>query len=207
MTDEVRKSRGPLIAHTVWGAIGLSLCVLLALVPGGHPPLMIFIPLVAAVWVAGHVFIWGAGRIAALGRRRASAGNGARAWPWGLMVVLVLTGFACAIGIVQIVVSALMRELYPYRLPGLWALTMAIWIAHGAGFVGLLLRKRWSRYLCAALPLGWTALLAVNTVDHLAHGRPVHATELGIAVGLMLLLTAFGYYLIASKRIRSFLTA
>lgn len=207
MTEKVHKSRGPLIAHAVWGVIGFSLCVLFALVPGGHPPLMIFIPLIVAVWFVGHIAIWGAGRIAARGRRAAiEADAEARAWPLGLVAVLVLAGIAGAIGLLQLVVSVLMRELYPFDPPGLWAFTMTIWIAHGACFVGLLLRKRWSRYLCAALPLGWAALLVVQIVDHLAHGRPAEPVEMTIAVGLMLLLSAFACYLITSKRIELILS-
>jgi tetrahydromethanopterin S-methyltransferase subunit F len=207
VTGKPRYSRGPLIAHSVWGAIGFSICVLFAVVPGGHPPLMIFIPLVAAVWFVGHVAIWGAGRIAARGRRAAlEAGTEARAWPLGLVAGLALAGIASAIGLLQLVASVLMRELYPFDPPGLWALTMAIWIAHGACFVGLLLRRRWSRYLCAALPLGWAALLAVQIVDHLAHGRPAEPVEMTIAVALVLLLSAFAWYLIASERIKLILS-
>ena len=207
MTAKPRVSRGPLIAHSVWGVIGFSICVLLALVPGGHPPLIIFIPLVAAVWFVGHVAIWGSGHIAARGRETALEGDtGARAWPLALVAVLVLAGIASAIGLLQLVVSVLMRELYPFDPPQLWAFTMAIWITHGVCFVGLLLRRRWSRYLCAALPLGWAALLVVQIVDHLAHGRPVEAVEMSIAVAMVLLLSAFAWYLIASTRIRQILS-
>jgi len=203
VTEKVRKSRAPHIAHAVWGVIGFSICVLFALVPGGHPPLLIFIPLVAAAWFVGHIAIWGAGRIAARGRRAAfEADAEARAWPFGLVVVLVLAGIACAIGLLQLVMSVLMHELYPFDPPGLWAFTMTIWIAHGAVFVGLLLRRRWSRYVCAALPLGWAVLLAVQIVDHLSHGRPVEPVELVIAIGVVLLLSAFAWYLITSKRIK-----
>lgn len=199
--------RGPLIAHTVWGIVGFSICVLLALVPGGHPPLMIFIPLVAAVWFVGHVATWGAGRIAARGRQAALEGDtGARSWPLALVAVLVLAGIAGAIGLLQLVVSVLMRELYPFDPPQLWAITMAIWIAHGTCFVGLLLRRRWSRYVCAALPLGWAVLLVVQIVDHLAHGRPVEPVEMSIAVAMVLLLSAFAWYLIASARIKRILS-
>ena len=42
-----------------------------------------------------------------------------------------------------------------------------ILIAHGACFVGMLLRQTWSRPLCAALPLAWAALLLTQIADHL----------------------------------------
>jgi hypothetical protein len=186
----------------VWGAIGFSICVLPVLAGGGHPPPLIFLPLVVAVWAVGHGAIWVTGRIAARGRRSApEEGGGVIAWPLGLKLALILTGFASAVGIIQIVVTLLIGELYPFRLPGLWAITMVIWITHGACFVGLLLRKRWSRWLCAALPLAWAALLAAQIVDHLVRGSPVDPTELVIVLVLILVLSLFGYSLARSKRV------
>ena len=207
MIEKIRKSRGPLIAHLVWGTLNFAICALLALSKGGHPPAIAFLPLVAIVWAVGHAAIWAAGRIAARGRRIASvAGNGARAWPPGLIVVLVLTGLAGAIGIIQLVVSVAMRELYPSGPLGIWGLTMAIWIAHGACFAGVLSRKRWARYLSTVLALGWIALLAVQIVDHLVHARRIEPLEMTIAAGLVLILAAFASHLMTSKRIRPFLS-
>lgn len=189
-------------AHGLWGALGFSICVLLVLAGGGHPPPIIFVPVVVAVWAAGHGAIWAAGRIAARGRRSLAAnGRGVAAWPLTLKLALALTGLAGAIGLIQLVVSLLLRELYPFRLPGLWVLTMAIWIAHATCFVGLLLRKRWSRLLCAALPLAWAALLAKQIVEHLAGGALIDIGELLIAVALIVLLVVFGGYLATSKRV------
>jgi hypothetical protein len=202
MNDKRKWGKGVIIAHGVWGAIGFSICVLLVLAGGGHPPPLIFLPLVVAVWAVGHGAIWVTGRIAVRGRRSVrEEGGGVIAWPLGLKLALILTGFASAIGIIQIVVTLLIGALYPFRLPGLWAITMVIWIAHGACFVGLLLRKRWSRWLCAALPLAWAALLAAQIVDHLVRGSPIDPTELVIVLVLILVLSLFGYYLARSKRV------
>lgn len=76
-------------------------------------------------------------------------------------------------------------------------------IAHGACFVGMLLRKSWSRPLCAALPLARAALLLTQTADHLVRGSPIDALELAIVVVLVLTLILFGYYLATSKRVRA----
>jgi hypothetical protein len=188
----------------VWGSINVAICLLLALAGGGHPPPLIFLPLVVGVWVVGHGAIWIVGRIAARGRRSAPEdGGGVIAWPPGLILALVLTGFAGAIGIIQVVVTLLIGELYPFRLPGLWAITMFIWIVHGACFVGLLLRQRWSRWLCAALPLAWAALLAAQIVDHLVRGSPIDPAELAIVVVLILALTLFATYLARARRVRA----
>lgn len=204
MNGERRRRKGALIAHGVWGGINFAICLLLVLIPGGHPPLMIFVPLVAAVWVVGHGVVWIAGRIAARGRRSMpEGGGGVGSWPPLLIVALALTGLAGAIGIIQVVVTLLISELYPFRLAGLWAMTLAIWIVHGACFVGLLLRKPWSRWLCAALPPAWAALLAAQIVDHLVRGSAIDPTELVIVVALILMLVLFGYYLGRSPRVRA----
>lgn len=205
MMSETREpGKGVLIAHGVWGIIGFSSCLLLALVRGGHPPLIIFVPVVAAAWAVGHSAIWIVGRIAAKGRRSAPAGeNGVMSWPLALKLALALTGVASAIGLIQVLGSVLMGEWYPFRLPLLWATTMAIWIAHGACFVGMLLRKSWSRPLCAALPLAWATLLITQITDHLVRGSRIDVPELLIVVVLVLLLILFGYYLARSKSVRA----
>ncbi len=201
-----RGERRPAVlwAHGLWGALGLSICLLLALAGGGHPPPIVFVPVVVAVWATGHGAIWATGRIAARGRRsREADGRVVTASPLLLKLALALTGLAGAIGLVQVVASLLLSELYPFRLPGLWVLAMAIWTAHAACFVGLLLRKRWSRLLCAALPLAWAALLAKQIVEHLASGTSSDPGELLIAVALIVLLVVFGGYLAASKRVKA----
>lgn len=204
MNEKRGPGKGVLIAHGVWGAFGFSICLLLVFAGGGHPPPIIFVPVVAAVWAVGHAAIWAAGRIAARGRRSASEGvGGVASWPLGLKFALALTAFAGAIGLIQVIGSIFMTELYPFRLPGLWAITMAIWITHGACFAGLLLRKLWSRLLCAAVALGWAALLAMQIGDHVLRGSPIDTTELVIVVVMILLLTLFGYYLATSKRVRA----
>ncbi len=204
MSETRESEKGKLIAHSVWGIIGFSSCLLLALAGGGHPAPIIFVPVVAGVWAVGHGVIWIVGRIAASGRRSAPGdGSGVLSWPPGLKLALALTGAASAIGLIQVLGSVLMTEWYPFRLPALWATTMAIWIAHGACFVGMLLRKSWSRPLCAALPLAWAALLIVQMADHLLKDSRTDVPGLAIAVVLVLLLILFGYYLAASKRVRA----
>ena len=202
MNEKRQRSRGVRIAHGVWGSINFAICLLLVLAGGGHPPPMIFVPVVAVVWLVGHVFIWISGRIAAIGRRSAPEG-GVVSWPPVLIIALVLTGLASALGIIQVTVSVFMSELYPFRQAPLWAITMAIWILHGACFVGLLLRKRWSQWLVAALPLGWAALLVLQIGEHLVRGYPIDPTELAIVVALVTVLSLFAWYLARSRRVRA----
>lgn len=191
-------------AHGLWGALGSSICLLLVLAGGGHPPPIVFVPVIGAVRAAGHGAIWTAGLIAARARRSLAAhGRRVTARPLALKLTLALTALVGAIGLIQVVVSLLLWELYPLRTPGLWALTMASWAAHAVCFVGLLLRERWTRPLCVGLPLAWAALLAKQIVEHLASGAFIDIGELLVALALIVLLVFFGGYLAKSKRVRA----
>lgn len=76
-------------------------------------------------------------------------------------------------------------------------------IARGACFVGMLLRKSWSRPLCAALPLAWAALLLTQIADHLLRDSRTDVPGLVTAVVLVLLRILFGYHLARSKTVRA----
>ncbi len=75
------------VAHAVWAAIGVAVCLLLILTGRkGHPPAVIFLPLVLVAWAMGHGLIWGALRLAAAGRRKTASAADGQSWPRGLRV-------------------------------------------------------------------------------------------------------------------------
>lgn len=192
-------------AHVLWAVMGGSVCILLVVAGGGHPPPMIFVPVVAAVWVTGHIALWGVRWLAFKGQVRVTRAGGATfSWPPGLIVALIGTGGASSVGLLQLVVTLFNRENYPFR-DALWTIMMIIWLAHGACFAGLLLRRAWSRWTASLLSVGWALLVAWQVLDTLYYGRRVIPTELLIANALMALLTALGAHILASERIRVFL--
>ncbi len=71
MSETREPGKGVLIAHGVWGVIGFSSCLLLALAGGGHPAPIMCVPEAAAVWALGHGAVWIVARIVARGRRSA----------------------------------------------------------------------------------------------------------------------------------------
>lgn len=194
-------------AHAVWAAI--AVCVsLLTLLAGskGHPPLVIFLPAVLMVWAAGHSLIWGAGWLA---RKGQSAARGteqdAAPRPIGLWLALAGSGIVAAVGVYQLLMTGYLGRLYPYRYPGLWTMMLAMKLAHAACFAGLLLRRRWARLGSAGLAIGWAALLASQIAEHLPPGPRTDATEMTIAIGLMVSLLALGLNLGLSRKVRAFL--
>jgi len=192
-------------AHVFWAVLGGSVCILLVVAGGGHPPPMIFVPVVVAVWVTGHIALWGVRWLAFKGQVWTSRAGGATvSWPPGLIVALIGTGGASSVGLLQVVVTALLRKTYPFH-DALWTVMMIIWLVHGACFAGLLLRRAWSQWTASLLSAGWALLLAWQIVETVVRGYRINPMEILIAIGLASLLMSLGYHLLASKRIRAFL--
>lgn len=192
-------------AHTIWALLAGSVCILLIVGGGGHPPPMILVPVVGAVWVTGHIAFWGVRWLAFKGQVWASRAGGATvSFPPGLIVALIGTGAASSLGLLQLVVTVLLRRLYPFH-GALWTIMMMIWLVHGACFTGLLLRRTWSRWTVSLLSGGWALLLAWQVLETVVRGYRINPMEILIAIGLASLLMSLGYHLLASERIRSFL--
>ena len=196
------------LAHALWATLAAAVSLFLVFgTRGGHPPMVFLLPFVLAIWIVGHLVIWGARWLAARGQRIASGtGRDGSPWPVGLRFTLTGTGVAALIGIFQIVMTLLQGKLYPYRYADLWAMMLAIWLAHGACFAGLLLRQQWSRFVGAMLAFGWAILLALQIAEHLPPKPPSDAAELWIAFGMTVLLLLLGLYLVSSRKVKAFLT-
>lgn len=193
------------VAHAVWAAVCVVVCLLLVFTgQGGHPPAIILLPLVLAAWAVGHGFLWGAQRLAAAGRRTGAGAGDAQAWPLGLQVAVVCTAAATLVGVVQVGGTVLTRQWYPTSYAGLWAAMLIVSLVHAACLAALLLRRSWSRGLSAAIAFGWAALLGRQVAEHLLSGSSDNSGLL-IAVALMASLLLFGWYLLSSGKVRSFL--
>ena len=189
--------------HIIWALLSASLCVFLVFADGsGHPPIVIFLPLVLAIWCFGHGALW---RQVAGGKELAAQGKGQiDTWPPGLIVALIGTGIVSCVGIVQLAGTLLIGMTYPFA-GSLWGVAIAVALAHGACFVGILLRRPWSRPTTAVLSIGWTLLLVWQIIEQLVHGHPINLAEyVTLFVGVALV-SFFGYHLLSSRRIRAFL--
>ena len=193
------------VAHALWAAACFIVCLLLVFTgQGGHPPAIILLPLVLAAWAVGHGFLWGAQRLAAAGRRTGAGADDGQAWPLGLRVAVVCTAAATLLGVVQVGGTVLTGTWYPFRYAGEWAAMLLVCLVHAACFASLLLRRRWSRSLSAAIAFGWATLLGKQVAEHFRSGSSDTAGLL-IAVALIVSLLLFGFYLLSSSRARSFL--
>ena len=196
------------MVHAVWAALSAIVCLYLIFTrQTGHPPPIVLVPYVLVAWGVGHGLIWAAQRLAAKGRSvSAPLGDTAEvSWPIGLRLALVGTGVAALIGIIQVVGTVLKRQWYPFPEAGLWLTMLLVCLAHAASFAGLLMRRRWSRFLSATLTVGWAVLLAKQITDQLTSIAATDTTGVLIAAGLMLLVLLFAAYLAWSREVRTFL--
>jgi hypothetical protein len=192
------------ILHIVWALIGIVVSIVLVSIGSGHPPPIIFLPVALVIWAAGHVALWGISRVAARGKRLAQS-RAQDAWPLTLKLVLLGTGIVTAMTALQLLVTAVFGNLYPYRNPALWTGMLAVGLVHAACFFGVLLRKRWSRALAAGIGFLWVAQAVVQIIDHLVHASRLEIGGLLIVAGFMTGVLCLSVLMLRSSRIRSFL--
>jgi hypothetical protein len=195
----------PARAHVAWAAAGLGASLLLLVTGrGGHPPATIFLPHLLLAWAVGHGLIWGVQRLVARGRP-VGPDVDRPAWPIALRLTAVATGVAALVAVAQVGGTVLEGHWYPYHDARLWTAMLAAWLVHAACCAGVLLRRRGSHLLGAAIACGWAALLGVQIAGQLAQGVSPGRTDLLLAGALLAALVAFGVYLASAVAVKSFL--
>ncbi len=204
-TDDSHYLRRPFrVGHLVWAVLCVAACAVLIFAGGeGHPPAIILLPVVLAVWAVGHGGMWIVRRLAVRGRSRVEGGV-ALSWPPGLILAAIGTGFTSTVGVLLLFAS-LFQWKGERLLDPLWLTMVAIWVAHNVCFAGLLLRRTWSRLFAALLSFGWAALLGFQIVEHWVRASPIKAPELALMIVLISIGVLFGWHLATSPRIRAFL--
>jgi hypothetical protein len=190
--------------HGIWALFWLVACALLILTGGGHPPPIVLLPVALVVWLIGHAALGVLRWLATRGRRGATRhGIDSLSWPPGVALASLGTGAVFLLGSFLLVVSAVLQRPYPFR-GSLSTVMLVVWACHSGSFVGLLLRRSWSRLLFAGLCFAWTVFLAWQAVTGLAGGR-VEPLGLLLALTLGSLLTVLGLHFVSSRRVREFL--
>jgi hypothetical protein len=124
-------------------------------------------------------------------------------WPPALIVVLIGAGLVSCVGLVQLGGTLLLGKWYPFK-GTLWAVAMAVFLAHGTCFVGLLLRRPWSRPATAALCIGWALLVVWQISEQLGHGHRIDPANYAILFVGIALPSFLAYHILFSRRIRAF---
>ena len=194
-------SRGPFFwAHILWAAVCVAVSILMITSQGGHPPLIIFLPVVLVAWPLGHLVIWGIRRLARWGRGRS---NNSESWPPMLHLTLIGTGSGTLFGIYQLAALIWGKQIFANNK--LWIILMIIWVIHGLCFSAILLRLNGSRFLAASLYFGWAGLLGWQIQQYLVTYQKLIAVDILIGFGVVSLLVFLGIHLLTSKRINRFL--
>ena len=182
--------------HIGWAILALAACATMALIPGGHPPLLAFVPFVLAAGVLGHLLLLLVAWLADRGRRRAGiASDAPSGWPFEAgLLALLLGGFAVASATIAIGEVARLRT-RPFE----WLVLAAIAAAHGAGFIALMLRHRSARWLAALLAAAWGIALLLQLREARGPG------ELALASVLLAALAAVAAWALRSRRLRGFI--
>lgn len=177
----------------VWAGLVLFGCVVLAM-GGGHPPPIVFVPLLILAGLAGHLLLILVAWLINQGRSRSFAPPGtSRHWPAELVLIaivlgpLALTSTAVALGQVAQHGSQ----------PRQWLVYVVAATVHAMAFVVLLLRWQLARYMLAVICIGWGVALALQFRE------PRPTADLVIAIVVIAGLLAIAAYVVLAKRIRS----
>ncbi len=187
--------------HIAWAIIGASICILLATAKGGHPPGLVFIPVAAVIWLAGHVLLWVSRKLAIRGKDLADNRNVASGkWPPTIILLVFIFGVIFIVGLSGIVWQVLFERDWLREL----AIPLTVWIPSSLCFFGILLRQDWSRILAGSGFIVVAVILLYEMIASFVRGYQNSTTEWVIAVAIFGLLILFGQYILRSSGIKAF---
>jgi len=187
--------------HIVWAIIGASICILLATATGGHPPGLVFVPIAAAIWLAGHILLWVSHKLAIRGENLADNRNIASGkWPPTIILLVFLSGIVFIFGLSGIVWQVLSERNWLHEL----AMPLTVWIPSSLCFFGILLRQDWSRILAGSGFIVVAVMLLYEMIASFMRGYLNSTTEWVIVLVMFILLVLFGQYILRSKSIKAF---
>jgi hypothetical protein len=187
--------------HVVWATIGASISVLLATAKGGHPPGIVFVPVAAVIWLAGHVLLWGSHRLAIRGKysvenREIAPGK----WPLSIIFLVSLFGIVFFFGLFGIVWQILFERDWLREL----TIPLAVWIPSSLCFFGIVLRRDWSRLLAGSGFIVVAIILLYEMIASLLRGYRNSSAEWTTVIVIFVLLSLFGQYILRSSSIKTF---
>ena len=187
--------------HIVWAITGAGICILLATATGGHPPGLVFVPVAAVIWLAGHVLLWVSHKLAIRGKyladkREIASGK----WPLTVILLVFSSGIVFIFGLSGIVWQVLSEHNWLRKLP----VPLAVWIPSSLCFFGILLRQDWSRILAGSGFIVVAVILLYEMIASFMRGYRNSTTEWVIVIVIFILLILFGQYILRASSIKAF---
>ena len=189
--------------HIVWAIVGASICILLATAKGGHPPGLVFVPIAAVIWLAGHIVLWVSRKLAIRGKNIADAMNGTGGkWPLILIPLVIIFGVVFVFGLFWIIWQVSFERDWQREL----TVPLAFWIPSSLCFFGILLRQYWSRILIGSGFIVIGVILLYEMIASFMRGYRNSNTEWMMVIALFVILVLFGSYILRSPSIKAFLS-
>jgi len=187
--------------HVAWAIIGASVCILLATAKGGHPPGLVFIPIAAVIWLAGHMLLWVSRKLAIRGKDLTDNRNVASGkWPPTIILLVFISGIIFIVGLFAIVWQVLSERDWLREL----AIPLAVWIPSSLCFFGILLRQDWSLILAGSGLIVAAVILLYEMIASFMRGYQNSTIEWAIVIAIFGLLILFGQYILRSSSIKAF---
>jgi hypothetical protein len=187
--------------HSIWGIIGAGICILLATARGGHPPGIVFVPLAALIWLAGHVLLWLSRKLAIRGKSYAENRNIALGnWPPMIILLVFTSGIVFIFGLFMIIWQMLFEEDWLRYM----TIPLSIWTVSSIGFFGILLRQNWSRILAGSGFIVLAITLLYETLASLMRGYRNTNNEYMMVIAIFILLILIGLYILLSNSIKAY---
>jgi len=180
--------------HFVLAAIGLITCIVFA-TAGGHPPGILFLPMIIPAWLVAHLFIWGIRRFAIRGLHNQQDTQENNNWPPALVIAATLLAAITLTG--PILFQA-----------GL--IYISIWLIIPICFIGLLLRKPWSINLIFVICFFPISFLAYDVIEILFFSqRQSHVSWISFVVAGVIYscVLYLGVHIKRSEKVRMFISA
>lgn len=187
--------------HIILAIIGISITAIFATSTTGHPPGIVFTPIVVGLWAVGHLLLWLSKKLALQGTQLAENGEGAEgAWPLTLVLLAFVFGCVFVFGLFGIIFKILFENNWQSKLPSM----LIIWLLPSICFVGILLRQAWSRILASGGFVVAALFLLYQMIESAVRGNRVTALEWAIAVVILLVFLFLGQHIFRSSRIKAF---
>lgn len=191
--------------HIVWAILGLSVTLVLASSTKGHPPGLVFAPVALGIWIVGHAFLWLCHMLAMRGKKLAESRESASGkWPLTLVILAFVFGGIFVFGLFAIGLKSFFGNSNSQNhLPTM----LLLWLPPSVCFVGIILRRPWSRRLASSIFIVAAVFLLYQMIQGLGRPPQYHSVyEWVVSTAILVFFLFLGQHIFRSSGIRTFLS-